>query len=263
MRLQGPRAAEVYRAPSSAMRELLAAFLHVLFPSPCRVCRRPLDAARRSVICGPCWHGVRPVTEPFCPRCGRPFGTSAGPEQGPDQLCGACRERVPAFSVARAAVLYEAGGTVREAIMLFKYGRRVSLSRHLGRLMADAATGRLDPDDYDGLVPVPLHPGRERERGFNQSALLAREVGRRWGVGVEGRALRRARPTHVQSGGRREREANVEGAFQVMRPDRVEGRRLLVIDDVFTTGATVNECARTLVAAGAADVAVYTLARAA
>jgi ComF family protein len=150
---------------------------------------------------------------------------------------------------------------MRQAILLFKYGGRQSLARHLGRLMSEMVGGLFDPGQFDLLVPVPLHPSREQARGFNQAALLAEEVGRGWGLLVGYRLLRRVRATEAQSGGRREREQNVRGAFQVARPDQVEGRRLLLIDDVLTTGATVNECAKALLAAGAAEVAVYTLAR--
>ncbi len=157
--------------------------------------------------------------------------------------------------------MYEAEGTIRQAILLFKYGGRPSLGCHLGRLMVEAAERLFDPGEFDLLVPVPLHPRREHERGFNQAAVLAEEVGRGLGLLSGRRVLRRVRPTGAQSGGRQERGENVKGAFRVARADRVEGRRLLIIDDVLTTGATVNECAKALLAAGAADVAVYTLAR--
>ena len=150
---------------------------------------------------------------------------------------------------------------MRQAILLFKYGGRPSLGRHLGRLMAEAAEGLFDLRQFDLVIPVPLHPARERERGFNQAALLARKVGRACGLRVGTRMLRRVRATEAQSGGRQAREANVKGAFSVARPGQVQDRRLLLIDDVLTTGATVNECAKALLAAGAAEVAVYTLAR--
>lgn len=163
--------------------------------------------------------------------------------------------------MARAATLYEAEGTMRQAILLFKYGGRRMLSRHLGRLMVETAGCLFDPREFDLLIPVPLHPNRERTRGFNQAALLAKEVGQSFGLEVGERLLRRVRATEAQSGGRRERENNVKGAFAVTRPDRVKDRRLLLIDDVFTTGATAGECARTLLAAGAEKVGVYTLAR--
>lgn len=158
--------------------------------------------------------------------------------------------------------MYEADGTMRQAILLFKYGGRRTLARHLGRLMIESAGRLFDPSQFDLLVPVPLHPKRERTRGFNQAMLLAKEVGTGWGLRVDHRVLHRVRATEAQSGGRREREDNVKGAFAVPRPDRVKDMRLLLIDDVFTTGATAGECARALLAAGAAEVGIYTLARA-
>ena len=163
--------------------------------------------------------------------------------------------------MARAATLYEADGTIRQAILLFKYGGRLSLGRHLGRLMVEVADRVLDPREFDLLIPVPLHPRREQERGFNQATLLAKEVGRGCGLPVGRRLLRRVLATDAQRGARKEREENVKGAFRVTRPEKVEDCRLLLIDDVFTTGATVSECARALMAAGAAEVGVYTLAR--
>jgi ComF family protein len=164
--------------------------------------------------------------------------------------------------MARSATLYESGGTIREAVLLFKYGRRVSLARHLGRLMTEAAGELFDARRFDLLIPVPLHARRERERGFNQAALLARELGSAWRLRVGHRLVKRVRETGPQSGGPEAREANVKGAFVVTQPDQVEGRRLLLIDDVFTSGSTANECTRALLTAGAAEVAVYTLARA-
>jgi len=150
---------------------------------------------------------------------------------------------------------------MRKAILAFKYGRKVVLGRPLGEFMAQAAYGRIDVAAYDCLVPVPLHPERKRERGFNQSSILAEALRRRFGTPVEGKALVRAQPTGPQEGDRKAREANVKGAFQVLRPERVEDKRVLLIDDVYTTGATVNECANVLLKAGAKEVAVYTLAR--
>ena len=158
-------------------------------------------------------------------------------------------------------MLYQADGTTRQAILLFKYGGRRTLSRHLGRLMIETAERLFDPREFDLLIPVPLHSRRERARGYNQATLLAKEIGRGFGLRVDHRILQRVRATEAQSGGRREREDNVKGAFAVKQPDRVKDKKLLLIDDVFTTGATAGECARTLLAAGAAEVGVYTLAR--
>lgn len=150
---------------------------------------------------------------------------------------------------------------MRQAILAWKYGRKVAVGRHLGVFMAEAAYGRIDVASYDCLIPVPLHQQREKERGFNQALLLAEALSRCFGVPVERKALVRSRSTNPQEGNRKAREENVGGAFQVVRPERVVGRRILLVDDVYTTGATVNECAKVLVKAGAEEVAVYTLAR--
>jgi ComF family protein len=151
---------------------------------------------------------------------------------------------------------------VREAVHALKFGGKTALARPLGDLMAEAGATMLPRGAVDCLAPVPLHPSREAERGFNQSVLLANRVGRRWGVSVELRALRRRRPTLPQTdldaAGRR---ANVRGAFTLSRAAAVDGRHVLLIDDVFTTGATVAECARVLVEAGASAVGVLTVAR--
>lgn len=243
------------------MRELLAAFLHLLFPVPCLACSSPLDARGRAMICGACWTKVRPPREPFCPRCGWPFPSSLAVRLTPEYLCGPCQTRRVYFSSARAAALYEEDGVIRQAILAWKYGRKLPLGQHLGAFMAEAAYGRVEVASYDCLIPVPLHEKRERERGFNQAFLLAQALSRRFDVPIERKALVRARSTSPQEGNRKAREENVRGAFQVVRPERIAGRRILLVDDVYTTGATVNECAKVLVKAGAGEVAVYTLAR--
>lgn len=243
------------------MRKLFAAFLQVLFPTPCLVCQVPLEFPANAMICGRCWGRVRPPKEPLCPRCGCPFPSPYALAHSPNHLCGTCRGRKTHFSLARAASIYEEEGVMRKVILAFKYGRKVMLGRPLGEFMAQAAYGRIDVAAYDCLVPVPLHPERERERGFNQSSILAEALSRRFGTPVEGKALVRAQPTGPQEGDRKTRETNVRGAFQVLRPERVKDKRVLLIDDVYTTGATVNECASVLMKAGAREVAVYTLAR--
>jgi ComF family protein len=149
----------------------------------------------------------------------------------------------------------------RAAILLFKHGGRLSLLRHLARLLAEESPAHLPLLDWDGLVPVPLHWARRWQRGFNQAEVLARAVGRRHRLPVLRGALRRVRPTPPQQGDLEARRRNVRDAFAVPVPSRVAGRRLILVDDVFTTGATANACAGALLRAGAADVAVLTLAR--
>ncbi len=237
------------------------AFLRFLLPACCAICQDSLGVGSRSVVCGACWARVRVLTPPFCPRCGRPFGgrTLAHP---PCHLCQGCRTRFPPYLLARSAVVYERDDPLRDILLLFKHGRRIGLGGHLGRFMAEQAGGLLGDTSIDAIVPVPLHRSREQERGFNQAEVLARVVGRQLDRPVLRKALQRIRPTLPQTGKARKRVRNVRGAFAVRRPNEIEGRSLLLVDDVLTTGATVNECTKVLIKAGARGVLVYTLARA-
>ncbi|MDE1171361.1 MAG: ComF family protein [Verrucomicrobium sp.] len=200
--------------------------------------------------------GTRRVAAPFCRQCGEPFpGVFPGPF-----LCANCQEREWSLAWARAA--YRAEGTVRDAILHFKYGGQSHYLSPLTDWLEDGFRRFAAGENWDGLVPVPLHPLRRRERGFNQAAELARALGRRQGIPVLP-CLKRARPTVQQARlSRGPRLRNLLGAFQVNARFDVEGRHLLLIDDVLTTGATAEACARILLAAGAARVAALTIARA-
>jgi ComF family protein len=173
--------------------------------------------------------------------------------------------RPPRFRRARACTLYDSGidhpSPVTLTLHRYKYQRDASLARPLGEFLA--ARAPLDLTIYDVVIPVPLHVGRLRWRGFNQSLLLARQIGRKFGPPVDPFALERVRPTRPQvelSGS--DRRHNVLRAFQVSDRARVQHRDVLLVDDVYTTGATVEECTRTLLQAGARNVDVLVLARA-
>ena len=241
-------------------KEWATAFVDLLFPPFCPLCRARLDEGRRDPLCGSCWDRLERLSPPYCRICGRPlptFDREGSPEASP---CEPCRRRRPRFSYARAAALY--GERVREAVRALKYEGKTALARPLGDLMAEAGSTMLVVNAVDCLVPVPLHPSREAERGFNQSMLLASRVSRRWGIPIAPRALRRQRPTPPQTDlDADERRRNVKGAFAVSRPRAVNGQHVLLIDDVFTTGATVSECARLLLDAGARTVGVLTVSR--
>jgi ComF family protein len=187
-------------------------------------------------------------------------GAISGPPQMRELLCGACRLRAPAFAYARAGARY--GDVVREALHAFKFGGRRALAAPLGDLLAEAVQGRLPRGLPDLLVPVPLHPRRERERGFNQSSLLACRLGRAWGRPVRddilGRVVATPSQTALDAAARR---ANVRGAFRLRRPELIVGRHVVVVDDILTTGATLSECARTLQEMGATTVGALTVAR--
>lgn len=241
--------------------ELYFALLRFVFPAGCAVCDGVLGVGSRSVVCRTCWGGIRLLDSPFCPRCGRPFWGRALAHP-PSHLCQACRTQPPQYLLARSAVLYERDDPLRAILLLFKHGGRIALGGHLGRLMAERAADLLGSPSIDAIVPVPLHGRRERDRGFNQADILAGAVAKRLERPVLRKAVRRIRATPPQTGKARERVRNVRGAFAIRSRQEVEGLTLLLVDDVLTTGATVNECAKVLMRAGARAVSVYTLARA-
>jgi ComF family protein len=229
----------------------------LVFPTFCKICREPLEKAGERIVCAVCLARLAPRTGPACPRCGR---FEAG--DGADHLCGRCLGEEPAFSVHRSCGAY--GGTLKDLILLFKYRKYAPLSKPLARFAAAAlaSEGALW-EKADLLVPVPLHGSRRRERGFNQSLLLARDLGALRGLDVLPGALVKTRKAPAQAGLRAaDRERNVRRAYAVKSRRRIEGRTLILVDDVTTTGATIRECARVLRDAGAAEVRAITLAQA-
>jgi ComF family protein len=167
----------------------------------------------------------------------------------------------PAFSVARAVGYYDA--TFLEAIHNFKYKGKIASGKTLGRLMAEYRYPTFNLSDFTLIMPVPLHSKRLRERGFNQSVILARQIVRKIPIPLDFLTLKRYIYTEPQIHlGKKERESNVRGAFKVTNPDRIRDHKILLVDDVYTTGSTVKECARVLMESKAATVAVLTLARA-
>ena len=194
--------------------------------------------------------------------CGRPFFDASGD----DHHCAACLARLPYFLRARAWGCYpgdeSAEHPLRQIVQKFKYGRKVSLGKPLGRLMAQGCQEFLKECHVDLIVSVPLHPKRLRWRGFNQSLLLARQVSRLYQVSVDPFALRRDRETVPQTElTEDERRKNVRGAFSIPTGKSLKGKSVLLVDDVYTSGATVNECSHALVRGGAKAVYVLTLAR--
>jgi len=151
---------------------------------------------------------------------------------------------------------------IMEAIHQFKYGHKLAVGEALGVLMANFSFPFFDCQGYDLMLPVPLHIKKLRERGFNQSLLLARQLANKWTIPVDFSLLKRQKFTLSQTGlNKKEREENIRGAFVVSDKKKVTGKKIILVDDVYTTGATLNECAKTLRKAGAVEVAVLTLAR--
>ncbi len=234
---------------------LLRRLLHAVFPMRCRTCDQALDDDLIPFFCQRCWSDVTPVRLPKCHRCAHPFSSPRA--LPPGYLCGSCRKHPPAYARARTPYAYQS--PLKEAIGLLKYRGKSQLAPSLARLIADAAPA---PANVDVIIAVPLHPDRLREREFNQALLLAYHLGKHWNLPVLTDVLRRTRPTPPQTSlTRRKRLTNLRKCFVVAAPSAVEGKTALVVDDVFTTGTTVNECAKALRKAGARAVYVQTLAR--
>ena len=232
-------------------------FFDLMLPPRCHACRGPLTSCGPPHLCISCREQCSPIASPLCSCCGLPFAT----ENGSDHPCGDCLQHLPPFTAARAAFVYD--GPLREMIHRFKYRHQVRLRRPLGQLMAEALAPTIATWQPDLLVPVPLHPRRLQERGFNQAILLGTFLSRAWQTPLARTALTRIRWTVPQIElDHHERAANVRGAFAVPHPDAVAGRRILLLDDVLTTGSTVAECAHMLRKAGAAEVFVAAVARA-
>jgi ComF family protein len=241
------------RRAAAVARGLLRATLDVALPPLCAACRVPVDGKG---LCPSCWSRLSFITRPYCERLGIPFAF----DPGPGVLSMEAIASPPAYNRARAAVRFD--DISRALVHALKYGDRLDLAPMMGRWIGRAGSDLLA--EADGLVPVPLHWGRQWRRRFNQSAMLAAAVSAGSGVPIAAGALKRVKATAQQVGlTRAERATNVQGAFKVPEEGRaaVHRRRLVLVDDVLTSGATVEGCARALLRAGAANVDVLVFAR--
>ncbi|MGD0120232.1 MAG: ComF family protein [Candidatus Binatus sp.] len=238
----------------------LAQVLDFLYPPRCTACGTALGAGRR--VCARCVELVERMPEPRCEVCGGALESAASDAS----QCARCLAHPPRYRIARSIARYrttaeDEPGSLPALIRRHKYGLDQSVGRALVEYIGDELP--VSAADYDVVMPVPLHWRRLWWRGFNQAALLAAEVARRLDLPLDTSAMSRKRFTPPQTSQHHgERIRNVRRAFTVTNPDRVRNRRVLIVDDVMTTGATVDECARVLLAAGAACVDVFTLSRA-
>ena len=238
----------------------LRAVLDFVLPPGCLVCRVSTSGAPLPWVCQRCWDTVAYVTLPLCAQCGQPL---AAPPEGiatTTHRCGTCLLTPPTYDRARAVGLYQ--GVLREAIHAMKYQRVYGLVQPLGDLLCQHFSAHWSAHPPAALVPVPLHRSKLRLREFDQAFALARHLSQGVGIPLCTDVLIRHRPTLSQVGlSAPERRRNIRGAFTVQHAPFCAGKALLIIDDVYTTGSTVQECARLLRQAGAARVDVYTVAR--
>ena len=238
---------------AGALRATFGLVVDVALPQLCASCREPVGDAG---VCAACWAKLSFIAPPYCERLGIPFTY----DPGPGILSMQAIADPPAYHRARAAVRYD--DVARSLVHAFKYGDRLDLAPTMGRWMATAGKPLLG--EADALVPVPLHWRRHWARRFNQSALLSEIVAKASGVPVAYRALKRVKATPQQVGlSQSARAQNVQGAFRVPAEGKAEvtGRRLILVDDVLTSGATMDACARALLRAGAAQVDALVFAR--
>jgi len=240
---------------SADITGLLGGLIDLLYPRHCAGCGRPVEN-ESGHVCWDCRAGADFVEAPFCDVCGDPV------EGAVDHrfVCSACRRRPPGFDVARSALRYR--GAFRCVIHEMKYNRHTALAGELADFLYHCVGIQYHNKRFDVVTCVPLHASREKERTYNQSDLLARSLASRLGIPAASRCVSRVHPTISQSGLKaNERRRNVRNAFAVRDPGWIEGRRVLLVDDVMTTGSTVSECARALKNSRAAYVAVVTVAR--
>jgi ComF family protein len=256
-----PRMADPLYAPEGprvtppAGSRLLDRLLHALLPAPCLGCGQPLPAAGTSLgLCVRCRAALAPLSREACAVCARPLAAYALPE---DYRCGVCRERPPAFD--RLLALWSYRPPLDSVVRGLKFGRLDYLGSHLAAALAEGLGDRLA--GFDRIVPVPLHWRRHLSRGYNQAERIARPLAGRLGIPCTP-ALSRRRATPPQSLlGKTDRLANLRKAFRVPRPERVRGLRILLVDDVATTGATLDAAASALKGAGAVAVTALVAGR--
>jgi ComF family protein len=254
-----------FHAVGARLRGVADALASVIFPAPCRICGETLDNASRIPICRRCLASLERMTGPACDRCGGPMVSSVPLETSAAPLCHICRRGLYDFDFARSYGVY--GSAMARAIILLKYHAVFPLggwfARRLEEVVDEAARERPEIFAADVVVPVPVHRSRLRERGYNQAELIARPLAKRLNLPFQACLLVRTKPRPDKLRlTMRERWRTVRGAYATQEGIRVDNLRVLLVDDVLTTGATLDACSRALRRAGAAQVVALTVARA-
>jgi competence protein ComFC len=239
-----------------SVRDFLNAGLSFVYPEVCQICGEARAAPEESFLCADCRASARFIQPPFCERCGLPFeGAITNSFE-----CSNCRGREWFFSQARSAIV--ARDQMLEVIHRYKYQRALWFEPFLADLLIRRALPELGKSKWTRIVPVPLHPTKQREREFNQAERLGRRLSASTGIPLDAGLLCRRVATRTQTLlSREERLTNVRNAFVARAGARLHGERIVLVDDVFTTGATTSACAKVLKAAGAGEVCVWTVGR--
>jgi ComF family protein len=243
-------------APAESFQNWFNATIAFIYPEICQLCKTERAIAKDGFVCSHCRSQVRFIKPPFCERCGLPY---------PGDFttlfeCTNCREMELHFGSARSATV--AHSVVREVVHRYKYQRAMWFEPFLADLLIREAKPALCGQKWDFVVPVPLHSLKQREREFNQAERLATHLSIATQIPLNKNLLRRITPTATQTKlTRQQRMANMRGAFAVYPGTHLNGERMILVDDIFTTGATTSACAQALKTAGAGDVCVWTVAR--
>jgi ComF family protein len=227
----------------------------LFFPPVCPFCDSP-DVDSGGGLCSDCVESIHKIEEPFCRQCGLPLSES---HAAGTLFCGQCLTGSPAYHEARYGVRYK--GALREGLKRFKYGGALYATDALSDLLIDTFHKHYKPDQFDLILPIPIHRKKLRERGFNQVIVLAENLSRHAGIPVDRTCLKKLLDTPPQASlTRQERLGNLRGSFLVTRPGAIKNKRVLLVDDVATTGSTISEAARTVKKAGAARIDALVLA---
>ncbi len=236
----------------SIFHQTIETAVSFIYPAQCRVCEKIIGIESVPYVCDTCWTNIDIISPPWCEICGIPNA---------EGICADCATKPPQYGKLRTIGIYH--GTLQHLIHLYKFEKRTNLVKHLGQLIIANLPNDFSFDEYDYILPIPIHKKRLRERGFNQTMLLANHISKMSNNPILMDALIREKNTSPQSSLDREaRQTNIIGAFALRRSEVVRDKKLLVLDDVYTTGATVREAVKELWNADPMEIDVLTLARA-
>ena len=245
----------------SMVKYIKEGLLNLIFPLDCKICEKPIRESKGYSICEDCFKDIKLIDRPYCVKCGKPFLISTDLfKQDREILCVDCKRKKYSFEFARSIGVYL--GILKECIHLFKYYGEKKLAEPFGKLLIDYLIKNQEfKKGIDLIVPVPLHKNDLKRRGFNQSILLSRTIGNYFSIPVEEILIKKKLTSSQVNLSKKEREKNILRAFSIERIEEIKDKNVLILDDIFTTGSTVEECARELKKAKARNIFVLTLAR--